>query len=181
MVLAQVLIVFGDRDRFWPISRGRQRTTEQPHCHLRACENPQVHIIGHPTARRIGKGPQVDVDFGELFRACAATGTALEINSSPQRLDLPPEHQGRAGRRGEVRGQHRLACGREPGFLPYGIGMAQRGWLTADDVINAWPLSRLRQFLRKADAPARRPRRPLPPPVQGRAVMSSATGLRRPV
>src|SRR5437879_4060877 len=59
---------------------------------LRACENPHVHIIGHPTARRLGKRPPVDVDLAELFRACAATGTALEINSHPQRLDLPSDH-----------------------------------------------------------------------------------------
>jgi DNA polymerase (family 10) len=57
-----------------------------------ACENPRVNIIGHPTTRRIGRRPPVDVDFGELFRACARTGTALEINASPQRLDLPSDH-----------------------------------------------------------------------------------------
>jgi Helix-hairpin-helix domain len=57
-----------------------------------ACENPRVNIIGHSLARRIGRRPPVDVDFGELFRACARTGTALEINASPQRLDLPSDH-----------------------------------------------------------------------------------------
>ena len=57
-----------------------------------ACENPHVNIIGHPLTRRIGRRPPVDVDFGELFRACARTGTALEINASPQRLDLPSDH-----------------------------------------------------------------------------------------
>src|SRR5262249_36439237 len=59
---------------------------------LCACENPAVNIIGHPSARRIGKRPSVDVDWGELFRACAATGTALEINCHPERLDLPSDH-----------------------------------------------------------------------------------------
>ena len=62
-----------------------------------ACENPHVNIIGHPTARRIGRRPPVDVDFGELFRACARTGTALEINASPQRLDLPRTTSARPG------------------------------------------------------------------------------------
>jgi DNA polymerase (family X) len=117
---------------------------------VRACENTKVHVIGHPTARRIGKRPPVDVDFVELFRACAATGTALEINSHPQRLDLPSDHI-RAARDAGVRfavstDSHSVG---HLDFLRFGIGTAQRGWLTADDVINTWPLRKLREFLRK--------------------------------
>ena len=115
-----------------------------------ACENPRVNIIGHPTTRRIGRRPPVDVDFGELFRACARTGTALEINASPQRLDLPSDHI-RAARDAGVKfaidsDAHSVA---DLGDMPYGVGTAQRGWLTPDDVINTWPLDRLRAFLRK--------------------------------
>jgi DNA polymerase (family X) len=117
---------------------------------LRACENPRVNIIGHPTARRIGKRPSVDVDFTELFRACAATGTALEINSHPQRLDLPSDRI-RAARDAGVKFAISTDSHSTPhlDFLRYGIGTAQRGWVTADDVINAWPLPRLTEFLRK--------------------------------
>ena len=115
-----------------------------------ACENPYVNIIGHPTTRRIGRRPPVDVDFGELFRACARTGTALEINASPQRLDLPSDHIRAARDAGVVfaidSDAHSVA---DQGNLPYGVGTAQRGWLTPDDVINTWPLDRLRAFLRK--------------------------------
>ena len=115
-----------------------------------ACENPRVHIIGHPLTRRIGRRPPVDVDFGELFRACARTGTALEINASPQRLDLPSDHIRAARDAGVVfaidSDAHSVA---DQGNLPYGVGTAQRGWLTPDDVINTWPLDRLRAFLRK--------------------------------
>jgi DNA polymerase (family 10) len=115
-----------------------------------ACENPRVNIIGHPTTRRIGRRPPVDVDFGELFRACARTGTALEINASPQRLDLPSEHI-RAARDAGVKfaidsDAHSVG---DLGNMPYGVGTAQRGWLTPDDVINTWPLDRLRAFFRK--------------------------------
>ena len=115
-----------------------------------ACENPHVNIIGHPTTRRIGKRPPVDVDFGELFRACARTGTALEINASPQRLDLPSDHI-RAARDAGVKfaidsDAHSVA---DLGNVPYGVGTAQRGWLTRRDVINTWPLEELRAFLRK--------------------------------
>jgi DNA polymerase (family 10) len=115
-----------------------------------ACENPRVNIIGHPTTRRIGRRPPVDVDFGELFRACARTGTALEINASPQRLDLPSDHIRAARDAGVVfaidSDAHSVA---DQGNMPYGVGTAQRGWLTDDDVINTWPLDRLRAFLRK--------------------------------
>ncbi|HET7015266.1 MAG TPA: DNA polymerase/3'-5' exonuclease PolX [Streptosporangiaceae bacterium] len=115
---------------------------------IRACENPQVHVIGHPTARRLGKRGGVDVDFTELFRACAATGTALEVNSQPQRLDLPSDHI-KAARDAGVKfaidtDSHTVGS---LDLLRYGVGTAQRGWLTAEDVINAWPLDRLLDFL----------------------------------
>ena len=120
-----------------------------------ACENPHINIIGHPLTRRIGRRPPVDVDFGELFRACARTGTALEVNASPQRLDLPSDHIRAARDAGVVfaidSDAHSIA---DLGNLPYGVGTAQRGWLTPDDVINTWPLDRLRAFLRKGGHPA---------------------------
>ncbi len=114
------------------------------------CENPHVHVIGHPSARRIGKRPPVDVDWGELFRACAETGTALEINSHPERLDLPSDHI-KAARDAGVKfsidtDSHAVG---HLAFLRYGVGTGQRGWLAPDDVINTWPLERLRAFLSK--------------------------------
>ncbi|MFF8353495.1 DNA polymerase/3'-5' exonuclease PolX [Streptomyces chartreusis] len=117
---------------------------------VRACENPHVHIIGHPTTRLIGKRPAIDVDLDAVFTACARTGTALEINSHPDRLDLRDEDILRARRHGvkfavdsDAHAVVHLAN------LRYGVGTAQRGWLTKDDVINAWPLTRLRRFLAK--------------------------------
>jgi DNA polymerase (family X) len=131
-------------------SHFEQPRAEMTRRFVAACENPYVNIIGHPTTRRIGKRPPVDVDFGELFRACARTGTALEINASPQRLDLPADHV-RAARDAGVRfainsDAHAVS---DLGNMPYGVGAAQRGWVTPADVINAWPLDELRAFLRK--------------------------------
>jgi DNA polymerase (family X) len=113
-----------------------------------ACENPYVHVIGHPTARRIGKRAGVDVDFAELFKAAARTGTALEINASPQRLDLPSDHI-KAARDAGVKFAIDSDAHSVPNLAntPFGVGAAQRGWLTAGDVINTWPLDRLRGFL----------------------------------
>ncbi|MFF3003599.1 DNA polymerase/3'-5' exonuclease PolX [Kitasatospora sp. NPDC057940] len=117
---------------------------------IRACENPHVHVIGHLTTRRIGRRGPIDVDLDAVFAAAARTGTAIEINSSPQRLDLRDEDVLRAKRHGvrfaidsDAHATGQLAYPR------FGIGTAQRGWLTAEDVINTWPWQRLKRFLRK--------------------------------
>lgn len=117
---------------------------------VRACENPYVAIIGHPTTRRIGKRPGLDADFDAVFEACAATGTALEINAHPERLDLRDEDILRAKRYGVKFAVNSDAHSvTHLPYMRYGVGTAQRGWLTKDDVINTWPLTKLRRFLRK--------------------------------
>ncbi|MFI1564919.1 DNA polymerase/3'-5' exonuclease PolX [Streptomyces sp. NPDC020490] len=128
-------------------SLGRKAMTRRI---VRACENPYVNVIGHPTTRLIGKRPGIDADLDEVFAACARTGTALEINAQPDRLDLGDEDILRARDHGakfavdtDAHSIPQLA------YLRYGVGTAQRGWLTPDDVINTWPLRRLRRFLRK--------------------------------
>ncbi|MFD4623887.1 DNA polymerase/3'-5' exonuclease PolX [Streptomyces sp. NPDC058475] len=120
---------------------------------VRACENPYVDIIGHPTTRLIGKRPAIDADLDAIFAACARTGTALEINAHPDRLDLRDQDILRARRFGvkfaidsDAHAILHLAV------MRYGVGTAQRGWLTKDDVINTWPEARLRRFLRKGRA-----------------------------
>jgi DNA polymerase (family 10) len=117
---------------------------------IRAMENPYVNIIGHPTARMINKRQPVEFDLDEVFRAAARTGTALEVNGYPDRLDLKDEHILWAKRHGakfavdtDSHATTHLAN------MRYGVGSAQRGWLTKDDVINAWPLAKLKTFLRK--------------------------------
>jgi DNA polymerase (family 10) len=115
---------------------------------VRACENPYVNVIGHPTTRLLGKRPAIDADFDAVFAAAARTGTALEVNSYPDRLDLSDELVARARRHGvkfSVDTDSHATV--HLGFLRYGIGTAQRGWLTPDDVINTWPLPRLREFV----------------------------------
>jgi DNA polymerase (family X) len=117
---------------------------------VRACENPYVNIIGHPTTRVIGRRPGLDADLDKVFAACARTGTALEVNAHPDRLDLRDEDILRAARHGV-----KFAVDSDAHAVPhlanmrYGVGTAQRGWLTKADVINTWPESRLRRFLRK--------------------------------
>jgi DNA polymerase (family 10) len=117
---------------------------------VRAMENPYVNVIGHPTTRKINQRQPVEFDLDEVFAAAARTGTALEVNAYPDRLDLKDEHVMWAKRYGV-----KFAVDTDShatthlDHMRYGVAMAQRGWLTKDDVINAWPLAKLRTFLRK--------------------------------
>jgi DNA polymerase (family 10) len=117
---------------------------------VRACENPHVNVIGHPTGRRIGTRPPLEYDLEEVFAAAARTGTALEVNAFPDRLDLRDEHIMWAKRHGVKfsvdTDSHSTV---HLSFMRYGVGTAQRGWLTKEDVINTWPLSKLKRFLNK--------------------------------
>jgi DNA polymerase (family 10) len=116
---------------------------------IAACEHPYVHVIGHPTTRQIGRRPPIEADWDAVFAAAGRTGTAMEISSYPDRLDLSDELILRAKRFGV-----KFAVNTDShstvhlGHLPYGVGQAQRAWLSPDDVVTAWPLTKLRTFLR---------------------------------
>ena len=119
---------------------------------ITAIDNPHscVNIIGHPLTRKVGRRPPVQVDLDALYAACARTGTALEINASPDRMDLPPEHIAAAKDAGVKfaidTDAHSLV---DLANMRYGVAAARFGGLTTEDVINAWPLDRLKEFLRK--------------------------------
>jgi histidinol phosphatase-like PHP family hydrolase len=117
---------------------------------IAAVENPRVNIIGHPLTRKVARRPPVEVDLEALYAACARTGTALEINASPDRMDLPPQYIA-AAREAGVKfaidtDAHSLV---DLANMRYGVAAARFGGLTPADVINAWPLDALEEFLRK--------------------------------
>ena len=117
---------------------------------IRAMENPAVNIIGHPTTRKIGGRDPIELDLDEVFKAAARTGTALEVNSHPDRLDLKDEHIAWARKHGvkfaiDTDSHSTL---HQP-HIRFGVATAQRGWVTKAEVINAWPLARLKRFLAK--------------------------------
>jgi DNA polymerase (family 10) len=117
---------------------------------IRAIENPHVNVIGHLTGRKLGSRPGIDLDLEAVFAAAARTGTAMEVNSHPDRLDLSDEHIMWARRHGVAFAVDTDA--HAPVHLPlmrFGVAMAQRGWLTKADVINTWPLAKLERFLQK--------------------------------
>jgi len=104
---------------------------------LRAFESPHLDVWGHPLARLIGRREPVSVDLDRAVDAAARHGVALEINSQPDRLDLPDALIHSARQRGvrfvistDSHGVHELQN------LRYGVDQARRGWLRAGDVLN---------------------------------------------
>ena len=121
---------------------------------IEAIENPHVSVIGHPTGRLINRRPAYDVDIEAVIEAAARTGTFLEINANPVRLDLDDIHATAAKRAG-VRIVISTDAHSARGFdvLRYGILQARRAGLEADDVANTRTLAGLRKLL--ASAPKR--------------------------
>ena len=123
---------------------------------IRAIEHPAVNIIGHPTGRSLGSRPPIDFDRDAVFRAAARAGTALEINSFPDRLDLGDELARRAQELGVLFAISSDAhATRHLDNMRYGVGTAQRGWVRQENVVNTWPLARLRRFLAKEHVASR--------------------------
>jgi len=116
---------------------------------VNACYNPYVKIIAHPTGRLIGRREPYNVDMDKVLEAAAQTGTVLEINSSPDRLDLNDLYSKRAVEMGIKIAINTDAHSSEAlRDIMYGIWVARRGWLTADNVINTFSLEKLLKFLK---------------------------------
>jgi DNA polymerase (family 10) len=108
---------------------------------IRAMENPHVDVIGHPTGRLLGVREAIAVDMEAIFQAAARTGTALEINAMPDRLDLKDIHIFRARELGVKLSLGTDAHGTE--HLPlmrFGVGIARRGWAGAGHILNTVPV-----------------------------------------
>ena len=108
---------------------------------LAAMENPHVDCIGHPTARKLNRRGGVDIDIDTVIAKGLETGTYLEINSQPDRLDLRDAHARRAGEAGLriviSTDAHELGALE---FVELGVAQARRAWLTKDQIANtrAW-------------------------------------------
>ncbi len=121
---------------------------------IRAIRNPHVDIIGHPTGRLIPDRPGADLDMDAVLAAAAQSGVALEINASPYRLDLEDIYARRAKEMGIPLSINTDAHSEaDLDLLPFGVALARRAWLAAEDVINTWPTDRLLDWLRKRGQP----------------------------
>ncbi len=117
---------------------------------VEAMKNEHIDIIGHPTGRLIGRREPYELDVSRVLEVAAETGTALEINASPDRLDLKDAYI-REGKRLGVKFAINTDA-HDVSFLDdirYGLLTARRGWAEAKDVINTWPLPKLKKWLKK--------------------------------
>ena len=107
---------------------------------LRALDNPHVHVLAHPTGRRINERPPIEIDLGRVMEAALDRGCVLELNAQPERLDLSDVHCRRAKELGlplVIGADAHAADGLD--VLHYGVDQARRGWLEAGDVLNTKP------------------------------------------
>lgn len=117
---------------------------------IRAMENPHVDIIFHLTGRRINRREPIDLDIDAIIAAAKRTGTVLEINASPERLDLKDEYIRKcveAGVKMVIDSDAHAADHFK--FLEYGIAQARRGWAEKNDIVNTLPLKEFLQALKK--------------------------------
>jgi DNA polymerase (family 10) len=115
---------------------------------VRACENPFVTIIGHPTGRNVPNFPGYEFDYDVVFAAAARTGTALEIDGQPVRLDLPSALARRARGFGVTFSLDSDAHAIEDlANVEYAVGQARRAWITPQEVLNARDLAGVLAFV----------------------------------
>jgi DNA polymerase (family 10) len=122
---------------------------------IRVLENPNVDIIAHPSGRLIERREGGDFDWDRVFAVAAQTGTALEINADPARLDLDPAHALSASQAGCLIS---INCDAHhpSGFslMEYGVAMARRAWLKPNQILNCWPPARIMEWLAQDRRPA---------------------------
>jgi DNA polymerase (family X) len=124
--------------------------TEMTKRMIRAMENPFITMLGHPTGRLLLKREQYVVDLAAIIEAAAATGTWIEINAAPKRLDLDWRWWPLAKQKGVKcvinPDAHRVERLQD---LWFGVGVARKGWLTKADVMNCLPLAKIEQELKR--------------------------------
>ena len=117
---------------------------------VQALGNPHMDILGHPTGRRLGSRDPYDVDLDAVFAAARTHGKAVEINASPERLDLNDAHARRAAEAGVL-----LSISTDTHYLSeldnvdLGVAVARRAWVTRDRILNTRPLDALLSWTRR--------------------------------
>jgi DNA polymerase (family 10) len=122
-----------------------------------AAQNPYVHMLGHLTGRLLLEREPYQVDQRAVIDACAETGTWIELNAHPMRFDMDwrlwPYAKSKGVKCAINCDAHRVE---QAGFLRLGAGIARKGWLTKEDVVNTLPLKALMKELGKKRAKAHR-------------------------
>jgi DNA polymerase (family 10) len=128
------------------LGSARERVTTRT---LKAMDNPYVTCIGHPTGRLIGQREAMDLDMPAVIEHAAQTSTALEVNADPNRLDIKDVHCKMAIEAGVKLVIDTDAHSTDSlGLMPFGVATAARGWATKTDVLNTYPLAKLKTLLK---------------------------------
>ncbi|MDP3710798.1 MAG: DNA polymerase/3'-5' exonuclease PolX [bacterium] len=116
---------------------------------IRAIENPHVDIIFHLSGRIINRREAIELDIDEIIKTAKKTGTILEIDAFPDRLDIKDEYVRKcveAGVKMSISSDaHSVSHFK---VLEFGIAQARRGWAEKKDVINAWPAEKMLKMLK---------------------------------
>jgi len=116
---------------------------------IRAMENSNVDIISHPTGRILKRRDEYQIDFDKILKVAKETGTILEINSYPERLDLNYQNIRRAKEIGVKMAINTDSHHRDQmRFIEFGIAQSRRGWAEKEDIINCWPIEKLLKFFK---------------------------------
>jgi len=116
---------------------------------IKAMGNPNVDIIAHPTGRILKKRDEYEADFEKILEAAKKTGTVLEINAFPMRLDLNDIHIKKTKQAGVKMVINTDSHQKEHfGLMEYGVSQARRGWAEKKDIINCWPADKMLKFLK---------------------------------
>ncbi|MEK7209580.1 MAG: PHP domain-containing protein, partial [Patescibacteria group bacterium] len=116
---------------------------------ITAMENPHIDIIFHLTGRLINKREAITIDFDEILKVAKKTGTILEIDAYPDRLDIKDDFIKKC-----VEAGVKMSIGADAHspehykYLEIGIAQARRGWTKKSDIINAWSLDKMLKFLK---------------------------------
>jgi DNA polymerase (family 10) len=128
----------------------RMGEREQTDRMIAAMEHPLVDAIGHPTGRLIGRREPYALDIERVVEAAVRTGTFIEINANPNRRDLSDPYARIAAEAGATLVIDADAHGVDTlSNIRYGVATARRGWLTADQVANTRPWSKLRKLRKR--------------------------------
>jgi DNA polymerase (family 10) len=142
-ILKKLDIVLGSIHSHFNLSE-----TKQTKRILRAIENPYFNILAHPTTRRIGSRDPISLDMERVMKAALENGCFLEINASPERLDLWDQYIRLAGEMG-LKLSISTDSHRTSGLstMKYGVYQARRGWAEKSQIINTRPLNKLLDLL----------------------------------
>lgn len=117
---------------------------------LNGLSHPLARIFAHPTGRLLNRREGYELDWNQIFTFCAKNARAIEINASPNRLDLPDSLVREAVKQGVL-----LSIGTDAhsvsglGVMPYGVDVARRGWAQKKDIINCWDYDKLLKWIRR--------------------------------